>query len=125
MFCNKCGAQISDAATFCNNCGANLKTRKQENWFNRHLNWTWFLGLVSCFVIAIAMGIVSGLNPFYDEGILEAIVDIYYFVVIITVSVYVIMRKNRSLAWIFLVGWFSPLWLRNKRKTDIDPQTAP
>jgi len=61
------------------------------------------------------MGMVSALNPYYDEGILEAIADTYYFIVIITVSVYVLIRKNRSLAWIFLIGWFSPLWLANKR----------
>lgn len=126
MFCSKCGAQNSDVAIFCITCGTNLKNIKKENWFNRHLNWTWFIALASVFVFAIVVGIFAAvIDPYYDPyseyGMFDVIIYLYYFVVMISVSIWVLIRKNRSLAWIFLIGWFSPLWLANKRKVVIDP----
>jgi len=42
-----------------------------------------------------------------------------YFVIFsigfIFVNGWIIWQKGRSLFWLLLMGWFSPLWLENKR----------
>jgi len=55
------------------------------------------------------MGIFSALEPSLDVETLDLVVYAFYIVVMIAVSIWVLVRKNRSLAWIFLIGWFSPL----------------
>jgi len=88
------------------------------------LNWKWLLALIACFVFAFVMGIFSALEPSLDVETLDLVVYAFYIVVMIAVSIWVLVRKNRSLAWIFLIGWFSPLWLSNKRNDNIYPPTV-
>jgi hypothetical protein len=35
-------------------------------------------------------------------------------VLVLFLSVWVIHRKNRSLWWLLMLGWLSPIWLANK-----------
>jgi hypothetical protein len=36
--------------------------------------------------------------------------------ILLPLSGWVIKQKGRSLWWILLSGWFSPLWLGNKKR---------
>jgi DnaJ-class molecular chaperone len=72
----------------------------RENWFQRHLHWTWFFAYLIWFF----------LNSSY---ILE--IEIIGAIFLLLVSGWVIKRKGRSLWWIFLTPVFSPLWLKNMR----------
>jgi hypothetical protein len=83
------------------------------NWFQRHLNWTFVLG----WVLALVAGIVveSRIDPSFSDDAAGAVGRLVIFGIVLVVSALVIHRKGRSLWWLLLAGWFSPLWLANKK----------
>ncbi len=91
------------------------------NWYERHLNLTWVLvclvSLVTCFFVGVYTGflILGGASMGTIETA-ETLGDIISWVVMIPVSFWVLHRKGRSPLWILLTGWFSPLWLSNKKQ---------
>jgi hypothetical protein len=95
-----------------------------KNWFERHLNRTWVLGLVVAtllwlvFIVFVAVeemeyGVVLSIT--FLRGITFWIV----FVVMFPVSLWVLHRKGRSLLWVLLAHWGSPLWLSNRSEKEI------
>ena len=87
-------------------------------WFNNHLNWTWLIALVIGFFLAIVVQIVVLSQDPYDptvSGIAHIVFYLGLLVVLIPASVYVLVKKRRSLWWLLLIGWFSPLWLANRK----------
>ena len=86
------------------------------NWFQRHLNWTWVLCLLLTFVVAFVTGFLMAIvDPNVSEDVADVVGWIIYLVVMLPVSGWIIKQKGRSLWWILLSGWFSPLWLGNKK----------
>ncbi|MFC1871293.1 hypothetical protein ACFLYF_02685 [Chloroflexota bacterium] len=72
---------------------------RELNWFQRHLNWTW----VFTYLIWIPLNASDDAFPPIIGGIF-----------LLLVSGWVIKQKGRSLWWILLTPFFSPLWLKNK-----------
>ena len=84
------------------------KGKKREvNWFQRHLNWTWVLAYLLWFVINAYVN-----DPFGIAWWLSLVAAIFWLIV----SGWVIKQKGRSLWWLLLSWLFSPLWLKNKKK---------
>jgi len=87
------------------------------NWLQRHLNWTFVLvGWGGGFIAAVIGGIVVGASdPYANVSVAGNVGELAFFIVLIIVGGLVIYQKGRSLWWILLIGWFSPLWLDNRR----------
>jgi|GEM_PF-2779720 len=90
-----------------------------ENWFERHLNWTWVIALATSYVIEFIIAIVCVYADMRNDDV-RGLAFIINFVIMLSVSIYVLIRKKRSIAWVLLMGFLSPLWLANRRKGDID-----
>jgi tetratricopeptide (TPR) repeat protein len=86
------------------------------NWFQRHLNWTWGLAYLLWFVINAYAN-----DPFGIAWWLSLVAAIFWLIV----SGWVIKQKGRSLWWILLTPFFSPLWLKNKRLVSQNLPTIP
>ncbi len=85
------------------------------NWFQRHLNWTYILGVVVFLVLCFIMGLILGtIDPYVADETLDVVVYLILFIIMFPMSIWVLKRKNRSLWWLLLASWFSPLWLGNK-----------
>jgi ribosomal protein L37AE/L43A len=137
--CSNCGAQVAFGTRFCGKCGVQLNWPTQQqmqplpqyqqqiqqpvhmNWFQRHLNWTWVLSFLPAIVVVfIAEFLVAFSDPTVSIDALTAVGKMAGGTVMLIVSGWVIKQKGRSLWWILLSGWFSPLWLSNK-KTESKP----
>lgn len=82
------------------------------NWFERHLNWSCVLGWLVVMVGAFSFGILMGmLNPDVDADAISVVAEVFGLSFMLLVSGWIIRRKNRSLWWLILFGWLSPLWL--------------
>jgi ribosomal protein S27AE len=127
--CPKCGSMVIFGSAFCGRCGNALSWQQQTttqpnyqqqnsmNWFQRHLNWTFVLSFFSMFVLASIIGLIVGIaNLKFNDKSLDAIAEIACGIVLLTVGGWVLKQKGRSLWWLLLVGWFSPVWLGNKNR---------
>jgi hypothetical protein len=76
-------------------------------WHERHLHWIWVFGLVSAYVIMEVVGSIF-------EAQADLVGYLVFLAVMLPVSIWVLRRKNRSLWWLLLMGWCSPLWLGHK-----------
>jgi hypothetical protein len=116
---------------------------EELNWLERHLNLTWILAYFACIaaflVLAIPLLVITG-RPllFFTDGsivlplyitILSWFFGLFWF---FGVGGWVLLRKNRSLAWLFLtlilgpIGWIIFLCLRNKSdELFTAPRSAP
>lgn len=88
------------------------------NWFSRSLNWAYVIALgyylLICYLIVKAFDFLA---PFSLIPLIvyEAIGTLLALTIMIPVSIWVLKAKGRSLWWLFLAGFFSPLWLPNKK----------
>jgi len=74
------------------------------NWSERHLNWIYILSHILWFlVILIFWNIIS-----------DTVKLLLYGIIILPLAIWILKKKNRSLWWVILFGWFSPMWLSNK-----------
>ena len=86
------------------------------NWFQRHLNWTYVLGWLLMLVLLFILGFVLAvIDSNISEDALDTIGNLIGGIFMLVVSGWVIIQKGRSLWWLLMAGWFSPLWLSNKR----------
>lgn len=102
-----------------------------ENWFQRHLNWTWVfaqwaVGLTGFFIITLFVSglFVSGTmlpseeSVFASVSVIQMMVLVLQIIAVFGVGVWVLKRKDRSLGWllIFLVpfGWIVFLCLESR-----------
>lgn len=77
------------------------------NWFESHLNQTYAIAYVLTIAVRFLIVAVSAS---------DIVFFIFYIVgalFMLGVSGWVIQQKGRSLWWILLFGFFSPLWLSN------------
>ena len=96
--------------------GERAKT-KELNWFQSHLNWTYILGYVVVLMLSFIVGFISGtIDPYGYEETIDVVAYLITFIIMLPMSIWVLKRKNRSLWWLLLAGWFSPLWLGSKSK---------
>lgn len=77
------------------------------NWFEKHLNWTYVLVYVLIIAVRFLVVAVGGSDLFFG------IIYIVGIVFILIVSGWIIQQKGRSLWWLILFSFFSPLWLSN------------
>lgn len=86
------------------------------NWFRKHLNWSYMIVLGFCFFVALTIGVVIEFSaPYTPEETFDTIGYIIWLTIMIPVSIMVLKAKGRSLWWLLLIGWLSPVWLSNKR----------
>ena len=104
FICAECKVVLG-GEVYCNPCADALVAAtvlpEKLNWFQRHLNWTWFFA----YLIWIPLNSTRYLD-----------VQIIGSVLLLIASGWVIKQKGRSLWWILLVPVFSPLWLHNKKR---------
>jgi hypothetical protein len=89
-------------------------------WFKKHLNWTWVfswllmqvIGLTSYWLIISGHTSIGGIVT--DAGLISLLLLIFSFIFLLVISGWVIKQKGQNLAWIILVAYWSPVWLRNK-----------
>jgi tetratricopeptide (TPR) repeat protein len=77
---------------------------KEQNWFERHLNWTMVLAWASSYLVVfiVALG-----DPYISEDTLWGIGVVIGLITSIAVGQWVLRKKNRSLAWLLICGtWF-------------------
>jgi len=154
MICPSCGYENSEDAQYCGLCQASfvkdqpespgltahppkrdaragpIETR-QQNWFNRHLNWTWVLAQVAVFIISVffviilASVLMTSSNSGYSEGSLFTTMLLFQNMVLVLevfaifgVGAWALKKKNRNLAWLLILlvpfGWFFFLLLENR-----------
>ncbi|MCX5998001.1 MAG: zinc-ribbon domain-containing protein [Chloroflexi bacterium] len=136
--CPNCGYQVAFGTQFCGHCGnplawqqpiapttalsATINSQQQEtNWFQRHLNWTWVLAVFFVPLILFALiGFIYWLTyQTWPVGLFDIVLrtlSVVLPILDLIVSGWVIKNKGRSLWWILLTGWLSPLWLGNKNR---------
>jgi hypothetical protein len=172
MKCPSCGYENSKDARYCGLCQTSfvrepsvpyglapgLESRKGaiqkvlggqatgESWFQRHLNWTWFLaqlavGLIAYFVVTIfvsSLFVSSTALPsvlpsvgslLASISVMQIIVLVLQLVAMFGVGAWVLIRKNRSLAWLLiffvpLVGWIIFLCLENRSELPFLPVSS-
>jgi hypothetical protein len=61
-------------------------------------------------------------DPDVSEDTLSAAGMIVGSVLMLGISAWVIHQKGRSIWWILLSGWFSPLWLSDHRSLEKNPE---
>jgi hypothetical protein len=170
MKCPSCGYENKEDARYCNLCQysfvrepaatpglpslakpgaerakvAQKALRSQpagENWFQRHLNWTWFfaqlaVGLIAYIVVTIfvsSLFISSAVLPSEDSLLasvssMQLIVVVLQLIAMFGVGAWVLRRKKRSLVWLLiflvpLVGWIIFLCLENRSDFVVMPET--
>jgi hypothetical protein len=110
-----------------------------ENWFQRHLNWTWVfaqlaVGLITYVLVAVFVtGLFISSPALPSEASLLASFSVIYIIVLVLqlaslfgVGGWVLRRKRRSLAWLLiffvpLVGWIIFLCLENRSELPVLP----
>jgi hypothetical protein len=171
MKCPSCGYENKKDARYCNLCqnsfvrepaaayglpslakqgkervkAAQKALRSQpagENWFQRHLNWTWFfaqlaVGLIAYVVVTLfisSLFISSAVLPseeslFASVSSMQLIVVVLQLITMFGVGAWVLRRKKRSLVWLLiflvpLVGWIIFLCLENRSQFVVMPKTT-
>jgi len=81
------------------------------NWCKEHLIWTYFLQLFIAWGILFTVVLPTFKPQVFEAGM--AIYMIFFSITFIIVNAWIIWQKGRSLWWLLLIGWFSPLWLTN------------
>jgi len=151
MKCPSCGYENKEDARYCNLCqhsfgsfarepatpyglapslepkkeAARTASRSQaagENWFQRHLNWTWALPQLFLYVALLVVGYaiitsmgptwimapseITSLSPFMSFSILIVvcclIIPLLMAAAIYGIGVWVLKRKDRSLWWLLI-----------------------
>ncbi|MFH1016522.1 MAG: hypothetical protein V1771_05935 [Chloroflexota bacterium] len=94
------------------------------NWFKRHLNWTWMLGLMFANLLwVVVLSIFLLIDPYglaFSDVFLDGLRGLIVFLVMLFVSLWVIDKKGRRPEWVLLAWLLSPLWLLKKGDRLID-----
>ena len=83
------------------------------NWFQRHLNWTFFLAFIAVYPISFITGFsIVTYNPYVSYDTLIIIGMIIPLLVLIPLGGWVLKRKGRSLEYLLLlIGFYAPLFI--------------
>lgn len=131
LVCGECRVVLG-GRVYCNPCADALVTgtvgHSSLSWFERHLNWTMFFGLLGAYLaVFIAVFIIVLADPYASDDIAYVIGIIISLAVLIPVWGWALRRKNRSLWWLPL-GLFVPfgfivlLCLENKSQLSRTPE---
>jgi hypothetical protein len=117
LICAECKV-ILNGKVYCNPCANRIFSTqtvpivtKHENWFERHLNWTFIFTLVAIYPFDYLAGLILGIILYsIDPYMLEATVQSFAIVVglilniaiISLVGIWVLKKKDRS-AWNILL----------------------
>ena len=87
-------------------------------WFKQHLNWTLAISSGLATLILILLILIGG---WADSEVVSLIIGLPNIIVIASwwiVCGWVLNKKNRSLAWLFILlvplGWIALLFLKNQ-----------
>jgi hypothetical protein len=125
-YCQWCGYPVLAGGSGRMEAG---KAREEEtkglNWFQKHLNWSWFLAIVASWVLAFIVGVFLVLiAPSITDEALEGLGILIAIVVALIVGGWALRRKRRSLWWLLILfvpfGWIAFLCLENR--SDVRPQ---
>jgi len=161
MKCPSCGYENKEDARYCNLCqhsfgsfarepaapyglapslepkkeAARTASRSQstrDNWFQRHLNWTWVFAqwaaaLIIYFVVFVFVASLVASGPnfpseasfFASFSVIQIVSLVLNLAAMFGVGAWVLKRKGRNLAWLLivfvpLVGWIVFLCLENR-----------
>jgi H+/Cl- antiporter ClcA len=93
------------------------------SWVRRHLNWFFVLSVLFYWFLCVVLGFIVGFLGIYaDDSFLDLVVYLLGFIILFPVSLYILSAKGRSLWWVLLAGWLSPLWLTNKKRKEQQPE---
>lgn len=128
--CPSCCANVPLSYRFCGVCGtplneegkttiqvprAQINHRLETNWFKRHLNWTYFIGLIMVQVVAYAIAIL--LVPFQMIAIIIGLAILLGGT--FSLAYWTLNQKDRNYlaSWAFwsMWIWFIPLLLNNEK----------
>lgn len=139
--CPKCGWQVAFGTQFCSHCSNSLSWQQQTtppiyqqpfnyqqqpdysqqlhykmNWFQNHLNWTYLLTWLLVPILLALLYMIVSIAIGAPLPFILSFPVIFSIILLVDLSVggWVIKQKGRSLWWLLLFGWFSPLWLDNK-----------
>lgn len=134
QICAECKVTLA-GRVYCNPCAENLfqekavALEKTRNWFERHLNWTVVLSLLSAYVLAFVIGLIVGVimygsNPDAVQTEVDSIVLILTFAVVLAwllfTNGWVLRKKGQSewhLVWLLVpLGFLVILALENRNR---------
>lgn len=105
MFCNKCGKEVSENATFCKNCGNKLNNTKKEN-LNNWMKKLKILLLISIIGIIIT-GITASSTSLYAmweiSKVVTLIVILMFLIVFVICTVISIKDKEKVPIWFTII----------------------
>ncbi len=87
------------------------------NWFEKHLNWTLVVGLVSTYIVVLTLGIFgANADPDHENDVLGATVLIILVFGPLIECAWVLRKKRQHLIWLLVcwllfVGWLIPVLL--------------
>ena len=93
-------------------------SRAELNWFQRHLNWTWF---VSPLIVSFLAGLITGfIDPNMEGNVAYGLGCLIGLFVALVVGGWVLWEKGRSAAWLLVLflpfGWIIFLMLENRKQ---------
>ncbi|WP_048178189.1 hypothetical protein [Methanosarcina sp. MTP4] len=87
---------------------------------NRLYLASWFGAFVLVFMLCGLFGILMPADTNFDDPVFEPIftmiVVIPLLIVVLSVSIAVLKIKHRSMWWLLLFLWYSPLWLSDSKQ---------
>lgn len=134
--CRDCQTNYN-GKSYCKECIVEIlstgeKTRgiiHEQNWFERHLNWTLVLGAFAIYlaeVFIVFLIVLIGISADMPVRLIDIIFVILYLVLTSIHVGWYLRRKKRRLWWILLwfvpVGWIVLLCLTNKNAPDYNEQ---
>jgi len=127
--CNKCGlvfcqecVEVINGKTFCRICALNVNRKGGPNWFQRHLNWTFFLAVICGYLVGFTYGpgLLSNYYPNVSYDIYTGLGfgNLIATNISIPLGLWVLHQKYRKFWWIFILfvpfGWIIFLCLENR-----------
>jgi len=87
-----------------------------RNWFERHLNWTFFLGSIPAYLYSL-----STTDPYTVETDVQGLALVLILIEFLLVTGWVLRQKERSLWWLLVplvpvVGMFAVYFLGNEEE---------
>ena len=107
------------------------RRNRKPNWFERHLNITILVGVAAIFALELLIGFfigITGIILYLTDGELDIIGWIIYIVLLLILLGWVLVKKKRSLAWLFMLfvpfGWITFFVLTNRNQFHVNDKES-